>query len=193
MRPEDGSVKNALLTGHTVVFGGSFNPPHMGHQMACLYLLQALQAEAIWMVPVCHHPFGKPLAPYRLRHRMCELLAAPFAGRVVVCDVEMTAGTVHTFDTLTYLLQRHPTRCFALAVGADILVERDAWYRWKDIEAMVPITVLGRTGFGDAEMGLNLPQVASRELRARVAAGHSLLGLVPAAVAQFVREHGLYR
>src|SRR5688572_20849117 len=109
------------LEGRTVLYGGSFNPPHMGHQMACLYLLEARSAEAVWLLPAFAHPFGKELAPFAERLEMCRLLAAPFGGRVVTSDIEQRVADGRTYVTLTRLLQEQPDRRFVLAVGADIL------------------------------------------------------------------------
>jgi len=94
----------------------------MGHQMTCLYLLEALGAQAVWLMPVFRHPFNKELAPFAARVAMCEQLATPFGARVQVSLVESDPGmTGRTFDTLSALVVRHPERRFALAVGTDIL------------------------------------------------------------------------
>ena len=76
------------ITGTTAILGGSFNPPHISHQMACLYLLEALAADGVLLVPACHHPFGKSLVSFEHREAMCEILARPFGGRVELSDVE---------------------------------------------------------------------------------------------------------
>src|SRR5207247_5992811 len=105
-------------------YGGSFNPPHMGHQMAVLYLLQALNAEAVWIVPANVHPFGKVLASFEHRVAMCRVLAAPFGERVEVSTVESEpTSTGKNYDTLVQLKQAHAARRFALAVGSDVLAE----------------------------------------------------------------------
>ena len=183
------------LVGHTVVYGGSFNPPHMAHQMACLYLLEGLGAHAVWLVPAHVHPFGKRLADFEHRLAMCRLLAAPFAERVVVSDVERALGGAgRTYDTLVHLIAAHPQGRFALAVGADILGEAHSWYRWDDIERLVPLAVIGRAGYrGRGRAVLDLPRVSSSDIRRRVARGESLDGLVPCSVAEYVAAHGLYR
>lgn len=80
-----------------------------------------------------------------------------------------------------------------LVVGADILDEKDKWYGWDEIVKLAPPMVLGRIGFprADAPVAV-LPQVASREVRARLARGDDAHGLVPHTVADYVRAHGLY-
>ncbi len=183
-----------LLAGTTVVYGGSFNPPHVGHQMTCLYLLEALGAEAVWLMPVYRHPFNKDLAPFAARVTMCQCLSAPFGERVQVSQVESEPGmTGRTFDTLTTLVAQFPERRFALAVGADILQEAPSWYRWADLERLVPVVVLARPGYPNARgSAVAMPQVSSTEIRRRLAAGESIEGTVPLAVAQFIRSTTLY-
>lgn len=183
------------LAGATVIYGGSFNPPHLGHQMSCLYLLEGLGAAAVWMVPAAKHPFGKVLVDFAARVAMCELLAAPFAGRVTVSSIEAAPdASGRTYDTLLSLRRAHPELRLALAVGSDILPETPQWYRWPEIEAMVPVVVLARPGYPTARATpVEMPAVASVELRRRLAVGASIDGLVPASVAAYIRQHRLYR
>ena len=46
------------------LFGGSFNPPHVAHQLACLYVLETAVYDQLWMIPTARHPFAKALAPF---------------------------------------------------------------------------------------------------------------------------------
>ena len=182
------------LAGHTVVFGGSFNPPHVAHQMACLYLLEALEADAIWLVPAYVHPFGKALTPFEHRVAMCERLVEPFGEAARVDRVEeQLEHQGRTFETLRALRDRDPARQFALAVGADILEEAHRWYRWSDIERMVKIVVLARAGYErEATTPMALPEVSSTLVRERLLRAESVDGLLPTSVIRYVREHGLY-
>ena len=73
---------NELLSAHEAMtrialFGGSFNPPHIGHQMACLYVLETSSCKELWMVPTFRHPFDKALAPFEDRFEMCRRASLP--------------------------------------------------------------------------------------------------------------------
>lgn len=57
------------------LLGGSFNPPHVGHLMAAVYVRATLRAREVWLLPSFHHPFGKQLAPFEARVEMCEAMA----------------------------------------------------------------------------------------------------------------------
>jgi nicotinate-nucleotide adenylyltransferase len=183
------------LTGATVVFGGSFNPPHVGHQMTLLYLLDALDAARVLVVPSRTHPFGKDLASFDERVAMCELMAEPFGDRVVVSRVESElGGEGRTYDLLVHLHHTMPHEKLVLSVGADILLETDRWHRWDDIVAMVPVVVLGRAGYADERaLPVALPEVSSTHIRELRRQGQSIRGLVPASVARRIERRGLYQ
>jgi len=180
------------------VYGGSFNPPHMGHQTACLYLLEAFGFQEVWLVPAGLHPFGKQLAPFADRAAMCRRLAAPFGDRVRVETREgQPDSTGRTHDTLVALVRDHPTVRFTLVIGADIVTETDSWHRWGDIVALVPILILGRGGYGNpgeaqGEHHAVLPPVSSTQVRERLAKGETTRGLLPREVARYIQDQGLY-
>lgn len=182
------------LVGHTVVYGGSFNPPHMGHQMACLYLLEALGAERVWLMPAVHHPFGKHLTSFEHRVAMCRLAVEPFSGRAEVIGVEAEPGaTGRTYDTLVTLAEQNPGVKLGFAIGSDILRETSEWHRWPDITRMVTVVVMARAGYPELEAGpVELPEISSGEVRRLLGEGESIEGLVPARVAAYIEEHGLY-
>ena len=190
------SERNRLQTleGHTLLYGGSFNPPHVGHQMACLYGLETLGAAELWTIPTLAHPFGKPLLDFKHRQAMLELMLAPFAERAKISLVEKECGSSRTFDVVSYLQQEHENRSFAWIVGADILAEKESWYRWQDLEKMLPIVVLGRSGYPqEGDLMPNLPEVSSSEIRRLCAENKSINSLVPDSVAAYIRSNDLYK
>ena len=180
-------------------WGGSFNPPHAGHQLACLVLLELEDYDRVWLVPCRTHAFGKDLAPFEHRLQMCRLVAEPFGERVVVSDVEGQAGAGrpnHTIDTLE-LLERRGQRGFELVVGSDLLDELDEWHRSEQLLSRYPVLVLRRAGHpvNDGrfrQSRIELPAVSSSQIRAALAAGESVRGLVPSGVADYIQLHCLY-
>ena len=173
-------------------FGGSFNPPHVAHQLVVLYVLETAEVDELWLVPCGKHPFDKALAPYHHRLRMCELTAAGLGPRVRVSDIEgRLGGESHTLVTLKALRAEHPGHEFWLVVGADIEPELPLWYGAQELLRTVPRIVVGR---GDAPGGtpLAIPALSSTEVRARLARGEPVAGLLPRAVDSYIREQGLY-
>jgi nicotinate-nucleotide adenylyltransferase len=171
-----------------VLYGGSFDPPHLGHQMACLYWLEGCGAEQIWLIPSATHPFGKPLSAFPRRQAMCQAMAEVFGGRVQVQSIEAELGGAgRTFDTVAALQQAHPGRQFALGLGTDLRAEVGGWHRWEELQARLPVSWVGRGSAADPQVPFGLPNISSRGLRARLAAGKSIVGLVPVGVGQLLR------
>ena len=179
------------------LLGGSFNPPHVGHLMAAWYVLNTEPVAEVWLLPSFRHPFGKALAPFEDRVRMCRLAAATVRG-LHVCDAEAELRddpfVGRTARTLEHLRERHLDRRFALVVGTDILPETASWHRWDRVQELARVVVVGRQGHEAGAGGRPLlPAVSSTEVRQRLARGEDVSRLVPRKVLDYVRERGLYR
>jgi len=184
------------------LFGGSFNPPHVAHQLSALYVLETQPVDELWFVPTYAHPFGKPLVAYEHRIAMCELAAVPLGLRVCVsrAEAELAArpGFVasHTLDLVDYLAaQGHQLR---LVIGADILGDAAKWHRWDDVVARAPLIVVGRAGYplppGSIATGLTMPEISATHVRDLLAHGESAVtGLVPRDVLRYIAQHHLYQ
>lgn len=180
------------------IYGGSFNPPHIGHVMIVGYVLATTKVDEVWLVPCFTHAFAKPLAPFELRMQMCELAIADFSPqRVAVSDVEARIGGVsRTIDTVRTLSELHPKARFDLVVGADIFRERQSWKQFDELERRCRFIVIGRSGYPNPEgypVAPALVDVSSSEVRDTIERGEEPTNLVPRTVADFVREQGLYR
>lgn len=174
------------------LFGGSFDPPHVGHQLVCLYVLATEPVDEVWIVPVHEHAFGKPLTDFRHRAALCRRMCEPFGPRVRVSEVEGRLGGVsRTAETVRHLLRERPGDRFALVIGADVVAERQSWYDVEALDHMVRYIIVGR---GDRPgHGLAMPEISSTEVRRRLRAGEPCGHLVPRAVLEYIEEHGLYR
>jgi nicotinate-nucleotide adenylyltransferase len=173
------------------IFGGSFNPPHVAHQMACLYVLETQPVDHLVCMPAYRHPFDKALTSFADRVEMCRLLVAPLGARASVSTLEEELDDGRTLVLVEALRAREPDAALRLVIGADILRERDKWWRWADIERLAPPIVLGRRGFPGPD-GVELPEISSTEIRARLARGASVDGLVPRSIIQYLETKGLY-
>jgi nicotinate-nucleotide adenylyltransferase len=180
----------------TAILGGSFNPPHVAHVMAAYWTLATQGVSEVWMMPAWRHPFGKALAPFEDRVRMCELAAAPVRG-LHVCTAEADLAddplVGKTARTLEYLVEKHPDRRFTLVVGADIVADTPKWYRFDRVRELARVIVVGRAGEAASGFGPALPDVSSTEVRERLARGDDVSALVPRRVLEYVRERGLYQ
>ena len=176
------------------LLGGSFNPPHVGHLLAVHYVWATQPVDEVWLLPTDRHPFGKSLAPFEHRVRMCQLLAEDAAGWLKVSEVERDVpGEGRTVDVLDHLRQRHPDHTFTLVIGSDILRDLPKWKDVDRIEQMARVLVLYRAGHPSPRaFGPPLAAVSSTEIRERLAAGDPPGDLVPRRVLEYAREHGLY-
>lgn len=175
------------------VFGGSFDPPHVGHTLLASYVLSAYALERVLIVPAHVHAFGKVMAPFDDRLRMCELAFADLA-RVAICDIErqLPAPSL-TLHTLQALAKRHPGVRLRLLIGSDILPETHAWHDFASIEQLAPPLVVQRQGYPLLDPAQPaLPEVSSSEVRRRIAAGESTAGLISPSVAEYAQRRRLY-
>ena len=197
MKPSPASAPDAAIA----LFGGSFNPPHLGHLGVCRHVLDAHPGE-LWLVPAYRHPFGKRLSSFEDRVRMSEGLVHELAARTGRVRVSRVEEEVHgqrgwTIDLLRHLVALHPDARFRLVLGSDLLEERDRWKDFDEIERLAPPIWVPRRGFDEANRSLErepfLADIRSVDIRARVARGEPIESYVGAAVASYIREHGLYR
>ena len=173
------------------LFGGSFNPPHVAHQLVALYVLETEPVDELWMIPCFKHPFDKDLAPFADRLSMCRLAAAPLGKRVRVSEVEGDlGGDSRTLRTIKELQRRFPEHAFSLVIGADLEEESKSWYGADELRRLVPFVVVGRPGF--SQQGVVMPDISSTEVRGRLAARDWPTRLVSRAVLDFIREKRLY-
>jgi nicotinate-nucleotide adenylyltransferase len=189
-------ASEAAARKQVAILGGSFNPPHVAHLMVAYWVLATQGAREAWLLPSYRHPFGKELAPFDDRVRMCELAARGVRG-VAVCTAERElADDPHvgkTARTLEHLVAKHPDTDFALVVGADILPDTPKWWRWDRVTELARVIVVGREGFPAMAGAPSFPAVSSTDIRARLAKGEDVSGLLPRQVREYVEERGLYR
>jgi nicotinate-nucleotide adenylyltransferase len=184
------------------LLGGSFNPPHVGHALLALYVLETTELDELWLAPTWRHAFGKDLAPFDDRVAMCQLLAAALGPRVVISRVEeevarARGGESRTLYTLEHLAAARPELRWRLIIGSDILGEAAAWLAWDEVCRRAPPIVVGRGDHpappGATVTPLTIPAVSSTDVRQRIALGHDAAGLVPRAVLGYIAARGLYR
>ena len=178
------------------LFGGSFNPPHVAHQMVALYVLETEAVDQLWLVPTFKHPFHKTLAPFENRLRMCELAAKGLGRRARVSEIErVVGGPSRTLSTVRRLRTLHPDHTFSVVIGSDLVAELPHWYGFAKLQQLVSFIVIGRRAAAGAaaHSAVTMPEVSSTEVRALLRAGKSAEGLVPGTVLDYIYRHGLYR
>ncbi len=172
------------------LFGGSFDPPHVGHLMVASYVLATNKLDGLLVVPCPKHPLGKPLTPWRHRDAMCRLAFQDLAG-VVISDIEQRLGPpTRTIRTVEHLLSENPDMVLSLVVGADILDEVHRWEQWDRLVTLVDLVVVGR---GQAGGRVRVPDVASSDVRMALMRDEDVSDLIPWRVLEYIRAEGLYQ
>jgi nicotinate-nucleotide adenylyltransferase len=178
------------------VYGGSFNPPHVAHVLAAVYVLSTAPVDEVLVVPVYKHPFSKELASFEDRLEMCRLAFSWIPG-VSVSTVERELdGESLTLRTLEHLRATHPDWSMRLLLGADVIGDLPKWHRFDRISEIAPPIIVGRAGVvAEGAPEPILPRVSSTEVRDAIARGDvaAVEKLVPRDVLAHVSRHGLYR
>lgn len=185
-------MPEVLQPGVVAVYGGSFNPPHVGHAMVARWLTWTGQVDAVWLLPVYRHAFegrhDKTLASFDERVSWCRAFAADLGPGVDVCTVEAELPVPSfTIDTLRHLRSQHPHLRFRLVIGADALPHLPAWRDWETIERDFSPIVVGRQGHpAPGEDAVDFPNVSSTDVRTRLAEGRPVAHLLTAGVRALV-------
>ncbi len=174
------------------LFGGSFDPPHVGHVLAAGWVLATADVDGLWVVPTYDHAFNKNSCPFEHRMRMVELAFASLKN-VTISDVEARmGGQSYTVLTLEHLGREHPDVSWRLVVGTDLVEQIPRWHQGHRIAELAELLVVGRGGHDDGGSDLTIPEVSSTEVRRRLRAGEPASALVPREVLGYIAEQGLY-
>jgi nicotinate-nucleotide adenylyltransferase len=188
-----------------VLFGGSFDPVHLGHLVVAETAGEALGAS-VRLVPAREQPFKRPPLPGALvataeqRAAMVELAVAG-NPRLSVERIELTLPSPsYTVRTLRALAQREPGNRFTLLLGADAAQDLPAWHEAAALPGLADIVVFARPGTRvprHSQIGrvIEVPalDISATDIRDRVQRGRSIRYLVPDAVREFIAAQGLYR
>jgi len=195
------------LTGRIGLFGGTFNPLHNAHILVANRALEQFELKRVIFIPngIPPHRELPNGATKEDRYRMVKA-AVDGRNRLSVSRIEIDReGPSYTIDTIRALKDDYPEGiCFI--VGADRLIEIDTWKEAKELLASVPFIIAPRPGvplsafaeppFDQASIyPLDMPAIdlSSTSLREMVREGKRIDRFVPAEVAGYIIEHGLYR
>ena len=184
------------------LFGGTFDPPHLGHSCLALSILSVSGADEDWVLPCHGHPHAKALSPFHHRIDMCQLAFRHLRPNVRVLKIEKhLPAPNYTAQTLRALKELFPQTHFDWAIGSDLLPELPNWNDAPWLAEQVRFLVVGREGFSMKDLpqgfnikcftGLTLPNIASRNLRSAPDPAKPTPGLDKAVWAYAV-EKGLY-
>jgi nicotinate-nucleotide adenylyltransferase len=197
------------------IFGGTFDPPHVGHLLAASDAIEHLGLDRLVFVPAAVQPLkaGKDTAGRADRLAMVRLTTRG-DSRLDTDSVELDRdGLSYTVDTLREFGRRYPSAERYFLVGADVLATFGKWREPHSVLELATLAILTRrSDSDDAVVGHALAgsldealarrstvvptrriDVSSTEIRDRVQSGRSIHGFVTDAVAEYISSHGLYR
>ena len=188
------------------VYGGSFNPPHLGHLLLARSAMDELELDKVLFVPAYQSPFkeAEQTLAVEMRCEMVELAISESGEFRSEFHEALKSEISYTVDTLDSLRRQLPGDKLFLLMGADTF--RD-FHLWKQPERIVEMATpaggqrpgfeveLSDFAFGDRAVmfGMPLIEISSSDIRQRVREGRSIQYLVPWTIKTFIEAHGLYR
>jgi nicotinate-nucleotide adenylyltransferase len=199
-------VGGRSLVGERIgIFGGTFDPPHVGHLVTAVNVRYELALDRVLLV-VNDQPWQKlgtrDITPAADRYAMVEAAVGSVDG-LEASRLEIDRGGMsYTADTLRTLLAEQPARELFVILGSDAAVGLPTWERADEVRSLATIVVVERPGTHSVEppdgwswVRVEVPrlEVSSTDLRARVADGRPLDYLLTPDVIATVEQRGLYR
>ena len=192
------------------ILGGTLDPVHNGHMAVARAVKKALKLDGVMLLPAGSPPHKPGASEKADRLRMAQLACEGEPG-MFASDAEIVReGISYTIDTLIALRVRRPEVRWTYIMGGDVLDKLDNWRDFDRLCNICAFAAVGRPGkslsrmrekakalieeYGADVQVLEIegPDLSSSEIRRRVAEGKSVSGLVPDAVAGYIRERGLY-
>jgi nicotinate-nucleotide adenylyltransferase len=184
------------------IYGGTFDPVHLGHLVMAHDVLEQLRLDAVIFVPCGQSPLksSKPLAPGVRRLAMLKL-AVKKEPRFWLSRCELDrSGPSYSYDTAVEIAEAFPHAELFWLIGTDQLKVLHKWHRPKELRQLVQFVLLPR-GDSSVKAGrrtvLSLPwprrlDISATEIRHRVKSRQPIDHLVPVSVAAYIKRHGLY-
>ena len=197
------------------VYGGAFNPPHLGHITAARAVSGLLKLDKLLVIPTGRPPHktlppGSPSAEQRLEMTRLAMEQAGLGDRLQVLDLEVRReGNSYTSDTLAWLKEQYPEDELWLLMGTDMFLTLQAWHEPERVLSLAGVAAFGRTEADTEELfavqrdylcrtypqarifTLSIPgvvDVSSTELREQLAGGKGGSLLAPAVYGYILRE-----
>ena len=192
------------MRGKVGLFGGAFNPIHVGHLRVAEEALRQFGLDRVLFIPTARPPHKEVDVPAELRFRMVELAIAGHPGFEVSRAEMDTEGPAYTVDTVRKMLKLYP-QGVAYIIGADAFLGLPSWKDADELIQLCPFIIAPRRGIDPEELRrppldraeihlipMEPVEISSSEIRRRYREGLPVEGLVPEAVDRFIRAHGIY-
>ena len=184
------------------IFGGSFNPVHIGHTLLASWLAQFTALDQVWMSLSPENPLKAPLAA-SYDHRLAMLRIALARDTCVLpCDIERSLPLPsYTITTLRELQRRYPEHTFRLIIGSDNWHIFSRWRDYQEITDSFSPIISPRPGYpvdpASLPVGVELVnapvvEISSTMVREYIAQGKDMNHFLPCGVYNYILTHHLY-
>jgi nicotinate-nucleotide adenylyltransferase len=185
------------------LYGGSFDPVHLGHLLVAQAAREELKLEKTFFIPAAQSPFKPDAKPTPATERL-KMLRLALAGNThaEVDELEIKRGGIsYTIDTVRDYSRRFPTAKLFYLIGTDHVAQLPKWREANELAKLVEFVIIPRPGqtktqipppFRGEFLGGFPLGVSSSQIRARVKAGLPVENLVPATVVEVIRNNRLY-
>ena len=182
------------------IFGGAFDPPHLGHQAIARFLLDSQKVDQIWWTPTGQHAFDKSMTAAADRQAMIELIIANQPNQTVFdWELQQNAPS-YMLHTLDHVQKTYPEHKFKLIIGSDNAHVFEKWHESEQILDQFPVLVYPRQDFPlenlDSRFELldeaPLVTVSSTQAREAFAAKQDTSRLVDPKIAEYSDTHSIY-
>lgn len=193
---------------HILLFGGSFDPPHLGHLIVIQQAFELIpDIDELWLLPAFKHTFQKKLAYYPHRINMTKTLIMQLPHKVqqkiklntIECDNRLKG---ETYQTLALLKKKHPDYTFSFLMGTDQLPHFDKWGYYKELLEMMHFYVYPRAGYKNDLKYSNMTllksdsqvitNISSTLIRDRLAKNFPVNHLLPIAIINYIATESVY-
>jgi len=154
------------MKGRIAVYGGSFDPFHLGHLVPTVRAFETFHFEAVYFVPAGEppHKMAEPLTPVTHRLAMVATATLPFEG-FFASDAEVfTQGPSYTVNTVRRFAERFPDKTLYFIMGSDSFSQIGLWERWRELVDLAHLVVLHRSHMWGEDLAGRIPE----ELRGRI-------------------------
>ncbi len=184
------------------IFGGLFDPPHIGHLITALDALVELKLDEIWFLVSFHPPHRKENTPFNKRFEMTRLSVEDFEKfKVSPIEKELNLDKSYSLLVIKKKKKRFRDRGFYFIIGSDQFKRFNEWYKPEEILKDIKVAVLKRkeedfNGYPFTNDVIFLHnrcmEISSSEIRKRIREGKEIKFFVRDAVEKYIRKEKLY-
>ncbi|OOE13690.1 nicotinate-nucleotide adenylyltransferase [Fictibacillus arsenicus] len=188
---------------HIGLFGGTFNPPHIGHLIIAQEALKQLNLNEVWWMPASNPPHKKKVEDVSDRHRI-EMVKKTIGNNnqfsLSLLEFERS-GPSYTIDTIRLLKKKFPNKDFTFIMGGDMVHSLGSWHQIDQLKDLVHFAGVGREGFPVDEHWerfnvklIEIPNIgiSSTFIRLRAKENSNFRYFVADDVWKYLKEHQLY-